>query len=256
MIITVSSVRGSPGVTSWSLLLAAAWPHEYGVDRVVLEADVDGGVLGARYGFGVDPGVVSLIAALRRTDTRQVDLAEHGRRAGDGVWVVPGPETSEQADRVWHGSAEAVAEYLADDHRVWIVDVGRARATSPVEPLLAASAFSLVVTRAGTEDLVQVPSRVAYLRSQSEASGVLVVGKTQHSREELAAFVGTRRVWMVAADEHLPALAVGAMSAGRARRSMVWRAAIAVAADIAAKVTERSTWSTEVAADRVGGGGA
>ena len=128
MIITVSSVRGSPGVTSWSLLLAAAWPPEYGVDRVVLEADVDGDVLGARYGFGVDPGVVSLIAALRRTDTRQVDLAEHGRRAGDGVWVVPGPETSEQADRVWHGSAEAVAEYLAGDHRVWIVDVGRARA--------------------------------------------------------------------------------------------------------------------------------
>ena len=29
----------------------------------MLEADLDGGVLGARYGLGADPGVVSLIAA-------------------------------------------------------------------------------------------------------------------------------------------------------------------------------------------------
>ena len=48
---SLCSVRGSPGVTSWSLLLAAAWPAEYVVERVVLEADCDGGVLGARYGF-------------------------------------------------------------------------------------------------------------------------------------------------------------------------------------------------------------
>ena len=67
MIVTVGSVRGSPGVTSWSLLLAAAWPAGPAVDRVVLEADPDGGVLGARYGLGVEPGAVSLIAALRRS---------------------------------------------------------------------------------------------------------------------------------------------------------------------------------------------
>ena len=48
-----------------------------GAERVVLEADLSGGVLGARYGLGVDPGVVSLIAALRRSDDRAV----RGRRS-------------------------------------------------------------------------------------------------------------------------------------------------------------------------------
>lgn len=48
MIVTLGSVRGSPGVTSWCLLLAAAWPEALGSERVVLEADVDGGVLAIR----------------------------------------------------------------------------------------------------------------------------------------------------------------------------------------------------------------
>ena len=65
MIVVLGSVRGSPGVTSWSLLLATAWPVESGTERVVLEADAAGGVLGARYGWGVEPGLASLAAALR-----------------------------------------------------------------------------------------------------------------------------------------------------------------------------------------------
>ena len=85
MIVSLCSVRGSPGVTSWSLLLAAAWPGEYAAERVVLEADCDGGVLGARYGFGVDPGVVSLIAALRRADSHAVDVSVHARRVNAGL---------------------------------------------------------------------------------------------------------------------------------------------------------------------------
>jgi hypothetical protein len=56
MIVTLGSVRGAPGVTSWSLLLAAAWPSMSAPERVVLEADPAGGVLGVRYGLGVDPG--------------------------------------------------------------------------------------------------------------------------------------------------------------------------------------------------------
>src|SRR5262249_18674232 len=54
VIVTVCAVRGAPGATTWSLLLAGAWPAGLGVQRVVLEADSSGGVLGARYGLGVD----------------------------------------------------------------------------------------------------------------------------------------------------------------------------------------------------------
>src|SRR3954447_20330643 len=114
MIVTLSSVRGSPGVTSWCLLLGAAWPPALGSERVVLEADVSGGVLGARYGLGVEPGAVSLLASLRR-DGDAVEVEGRGRRVADGVWVVPGPEAAEQAAAVWGPTAEAVAPRLADD---------------------------------------------------------------------------------------------------------------------------------------------
>jgi len=124
MIVTWVSVRGSPGVTSWALLVAAAWPAAVDEERVVVEADLDGGVLGARYGLGVDPGVVSLIAALRRSEGLAVPVEDHGRRAGEGLWLVPGSETGEQARSVWAGTAAVVADRLAADSRLWIVDAG------------------------------------------------------------------------------------------------------------------------------------
>src|SRR5688572_10390884 len=98
----MSSVRGAPGVTSWSLLLASAWPSPR-TDRVVLEADADGGVLAARYGLGVEPGVAALVAAARRHDPRArwVDLADVARRLSERVWVVPGPESAERTVPVW-----------------------------------------------------------------------------------------------------------------------------------------------------------
>ena len=44
MIVALGSVRGAPGVSAWSMLLAAAWPESCDVERIVLEVDVDGGV--------------------------------------------------------------------------------------------------------------------------------------------------------------------------------------------------------------------
>ena len=254
MIVSLCSVRGSPGVTSWSLLLASAWPAEYGVERVVLEADCDGGVLGARYGFGVDPGAVSLIAALRRADSPAVDVSEHGRRVNDGMWVIPGPEAGERASRVWRGSAAAVADGLSSDDRVWFVDAGRADAGSPIEPLLDLSSIAIVLTRSATEDLVQIPARVEFLRQHAQSVGVLVVGKPQHSVNDLAGFFETGRVWTVGTDENLVRIAGEAVAGGRARRSWVWRSALSVAADIAAAiVTDESESSVDPVERAVGG---
>jgi MinD-like ATPase involved in chromosome partitioning or flagellar assembly len=234
MIVTLASVRGSPGVTSWSLLLAGAWPADTGRERVVVEADLDGGVLGARYGVGVDPGVVSLIAALRRDG--EIPVGEHGRAAGGGVWLLPGPESAEQTRTVWSGTADAVAARLATDDRVWLVDGGRLHAGASTLPFVARSAVTLVVCRSRPEDIVQVPARVAALRSAATV-GVLVVGKTDYSGAELCDFFGTPVVWTVAGSDDLTALAGAVMVPGRARRSWVWRTALEVAASVACLAT-------------------
>jgi len=236
MIVTWASVRGSPGVTSWALLVAAAWPAAVDEERVVVEADLDGGVLGARYGLGVDPGVVSLIAALRRSEGLAVPVEDHGRRAGEGLWLVPGSETGEQARSVWAGTAAVVADRLAADGRLWIVDAGRVHGGSVTVPLVQRSRLTLVVSRSGQEDLVQVPARVAALRAHCADVGVLVVGTAPYTTGELGDFLGTPAVWRVDAAVDLAAVAGAVLSPGRARRSWLWRTALDVAAELASRV--------------------
>lgn len=232
MIVTLSSVRGAPGVTSWCLLLAAAWPEDLGRERAVLEADVDGGVLGARYGLGVEPGVVSLIASLRHGGDA-IAVADHGRMAASGLWLVPGPESAEQAGTVWSGTAGHVAARLADDDRVWLVDGGRLSQTKPTISLAEWSTLTLVVSRSASEDLLQVPRRVAWLQQHASTVGVLVVGKAPYDNSELVEFFGTASVWSVADSDDLTQMAGQALSPGRARRSLLWRSAVEVAADMA-----------------------
>ena len=235
MIVTLGSIRGAPGVTSWSLLLAAAWPAEFDVECVVLEADVDGGVLGARYGLGVDPGAVSLTAALRRTHDH-VPVEAHGRLLPCGLWVVPGPENAEQAAGLWDESAQAVADRLVADDRVWLVDAGRLTKSSPALAFAARSQFTVLVSRAEPEHLVAIPSRAAALHTTcGERLGVLVVGRVSHPLDELREFLGVSEVWTVGAEIDIRATTGGVLSGrARARRAVAWREALSTAARLAA----------------------
>ena len=154
MIALFSSVAGSPGTTSWSLLTGAAWPADYGVERVVLEAARDGGVLGARYQLGVEPGVSTLAAAVRRhVPGDPLPVAELVGRSPAGLWVVPGPESAEATATVW-SSVSAVASAIAADPRVWLVDAGRSAPGGFGLALAAQSSLSVVVSGVADESLV------------------------------------------------------------------------------------------------------
>ena len=241
MIVSLSSVAGSPGVSSWALLLAAAWPQTDTRDRVVLEAATDGGVFGARYGFGVDPGVSALAAVVRRERMLSaVDVSEFARPVADGLWLVPGPESGEQATVLWSspGTAAAIAAAAAaDDGRVWLIDAGRVHAGSVTFPLAAEAALAVVVCAGWPAELVQVPARVACLQRAAGSVGVMVVGKTDYGTVELAEFCGTGIVWHVPASTDVVHIAGAVLSSRRARHSLVWRSALDVAADIAARTT-------------------
>lgn len=234
MIITVSSVAGAPGVTSWAMLLAAAFPSDVSSDRIVVEADIDGGVLGARYGIGVEPGLSSLISASRRTEAEAVEVESFARRIGRNVLVVPSPETAERCCRLWSGAGVAadLAHVTAADPRIWMMDIGRASASSPTGDLVARSDFSLLVTRPDQEALVQVPSRVADLGRVARHVGVLVAGKAAFSESDLATFFGTPMIWSVKADDDLVGFTRQIYTDEKSRRSLTWRAAVDIAAAI------------------------
>lgn len=239
MIVVLGSIRGSPGATSWALLLAAAWPSALGNDRVVLEADPSGGVLGARYAWGVEPGTVSLVAALRRNDgTSRIAVDDHARAVSPGVRVVPGPESGEQARAVLAVSANELASRLSGDDRVWFVDAGRLEETSPAITLVRESAVTLLVCGGRPEDVVALRSRVDLLRRHgADPVAVIVTGRCAYGRNELIEFARADEVWLAAADVDLREVAAAVLGPSRrARRSMTWRRALDVAAELATLV--------------------
>ena len=243
MIASYSSIHGSPGVTSWNLLTAVAWPSTSPVDRVVLEADGDGGVLAARYGLGVDPGIAALLAAARRHDprTHRLALDDVARRLGERVWVIPGPESAEAAAAVWGSSADDVAAVAARDPRVWLVDCGRLSRGSFARPFVARAELAVVVCGPTQEDLVAVPARVeSLLRIGAGAVGVLIVGRPDYGREELRDFFGTGLVWTVRRAKDLASIANLALSSRRVRRTWAWREAVELAGNIADRLATES----------------
>ncbi|MGH3603225.1 MAG: chromosome partitioning protein, partial [Pseudonocardiaceae bacterium] len=58
------SLKGSPGVTTFCVALAAQWSAH--TRCVLLECDPSGGDLATRFSLASSPGLVSLAAAARR----------------------------------------------------------------------------------------------------------------------------------------------------------------------------------------------
>ncbi len=99
MLIVLGSVKGSPGVSTFSLALAARWPGA--AKRVLVECDPAGGDLAARYDLALLPGLVSLAAARRgsgaATGADGESLWSHTQVLPGGLPVLVAPPGGEQA---------------------------------------------------------------------------------------------------------------------------------------------------------------
>lgn len=81
--IALTSIRGAPGVTTTSLLLASVLGG-----APVVEVDLSGGVIAVRYELGREPGLTTLAAANPRDPGGWRD---HAQDAG-GIPVLVGPD--------------------------------------------------------------------------------------------------------------------------------------------------------------------
>ncbi len=191
-LLVVGSVAGSPGATSLAVGLAAAWPDP-DRRRIVVEADPDGGRLGAELGVGVEPGLMALALAARTTTGLAADdLVERGAAAVADWSVIPAPASSEQAHSALVHAAGPLAAVMGSepDGPVWIVDAGRLSTRSPSVPFALAADAVLVVTSGSFPALQLVPHRVEALRNAGCAVSVVVVQPTSWPAEEIAQFVG------------------------------------------------------------------
>src|SRR6266702_3118057 len=133
-LVAVAAGKGSRGVTTAALALAAVWPQQR---RVLLaECDPAGGSLGVRFGLRPVPGLLTLASVGRRSLDPQELWSHVQPLPGGGLEALLAPVRAEQLlalGRLWADLPAAIARLDADV----IADCGRILPGSPVETLVA-----------------------------------------------------------------------------------------------------------------------
>lgn len=247
MLVGLCSVKGSPGVTTTALALAARWPTG---DPLVVEADPAGGDLAARHRLPANPGLVSLAAAARRQSTAEL-LVEHSQRLPGGLHVIPGPVAAEQA-RAALGvlttrGMRATRAAATSPGAAILVDVGRLDSSSPALPLVRGADSLVVVTRPRADELSHVATMLGDIPKWARVPALLLVGDG-YSRAEVEHELRVPVMGSVPDDASGAAPLSGRPRGRSPAKSAIGRAAARIAANLVAQ-TQRPSITDERSQD-------
>lgn len=231
-VIALASAKGSPGVTTTALALAVTWLAPIPV--TIVEADPAGGDLAAWLELPLQPGVVSLAAAGRRTIDAEL-LAEHLQAVpgSEQVSVLCGPVAAEQA----HAALGSLRDRLVDAFRarpgITLLDCGRLGPASPALRFFEEADERIMVCRPGLAAIHHLQARLRSL--PADPPRLLAVGDAPYAPEELAEACGLELVGSVAFDPRAAAtLGDGpALSERALARSALVRSARSVSTTLA-----------------------
>lgn len=182
-LIALAADKGSPGVTTTAVALAAVWPRP----AMVAECDPSGGDLAVRLrgaaGRALQPGrgLLSYAAATRRG---AAPVADHLQRAEGGLELLLGLQTAEQApglNGLWTGIADGLAGAGGLDV---FADCGRLGPGAPTLEVLRRADQVLLVTRSSLDAVVHLRDRLVVLLPLLGGGpdlGVVVVAPLKHS---------------------------------------------------------------------------
>jgi len=243
-VIAVGAAKGSPGVTTTVLALAARWPDHR--EPLVIEADPSGGDLVARLtslmveddGLHESPSTVQLAAASRSGVSARLLLEHLQRLPGPGevrALVAPaGPFAATTAiEALSTGGLSRCLTALATVDT--LVDVGRVDPGSSTLPLLRSADRFVLVVRPSLESVLHTRDLVASLRSLGRRASVLVIGDRPYAPDDVAEAVDADELVGVLPDDPVGAMAL----AGNARspkvlaRTRLVRAAAAISQTLA-----------------------
>lgn len=175
-LIVLGAGKGSPGVTTASVALAAVWPRH----AVVAECDPSGADLALRLlGEGSRPlaqdrGLLSLATAVR-SNSGDVNLGEHVQTATGGLDILVGPHTSRQVaalQPVW----AAVGVHLAgSEYGDVFADCGRLTPPTVALQLARHARLLVLVVRATPAGMLHLRALLAELTEQAPATSVAVL---------------------------------------------------------------------------------
>lgn len=236
MLVAVCSVKGSPGVTTACVALAARWPDAE--QPVVVEADPAGGDLLARWRLELSPGLVSLAAAARRAADHGL-VWRHTQRLPGGLPVVAGPAGARQAHGALQELTNAPVSVLrrAADRAgtVVIADCGRIGPDSVALSVLRSADVMLLLARARDDALAHVATRWQESVQWSHRPCFVLVGEG-YPTAEISAELGIEVMGRIPEDPK----GAGAWSGQPGSRAAPERSAMGRAmADLAARVDAR-----------------
>jgi hypothetical protein len=234
----LASIKGSPGVTTATVALAATWT----ADVVVAEVDPGGGDLAARFGLAEEPGLITWAAAARRSSPLE-ELPRHLQQLPGGTPVLVGPAGAEQARaalRVLEGRSPTGLD--ASDLDV-LGDWGRLGLDRPSHPLFTEAAVAVLLARPVLADLAHVATRVETLRASARDLVLVLIGPGPYPAREVGATLGLDVIGELPMDPEGAALCSGAHAPGRAAaRSPLLRAARSLSEALRARLAdERQT---------------
>lgn len=197
-ILSLTSAKGAPGVTTTALALTLLWPHPV----LLLEADPSGGSIMAGYFRGERPqdrGLIDLPAA-HRTHRLEEGIWEAALQlapssdTGAVRWVVPGltkPTQSGTMAPLWGSIATSLRAISSSGIDV-IVDTGRI--TTNTVPLIRSADHTLLVSRTDLPAMAAARGCAVMLNetpdSAAATSLILVGHKQPHTRQEMSQRVG------------------------------------------------------------------
>jgi hypothetical protein len=258
-LIIVAGDKGSPGVTTAAVALAAAWPRH----AILAECDPHGGDLvyrlAAEQGGPLDPntGLLSVaIAARRGFDARAIP--QHLQRVHGGLDVLVGLGTAEQAGAVagqWSRLARAFDQFAAlPEGGDVIADCGRVGPSSPALELMPHAALVLLIARADAEQVAHVRDRANGLSQQLHGNqgasasiarppiGVVLIAKHREAKrvahqvgDLLSATAGGAEVLGVLAEDPEGAAALCGRVHARVDKSLLMRSARDLANSVATR---------------------
>jgi hypothetical protein len=258
-LIALAADKGSPGVTTSAVALAAVWPRR----ALYAECDPHGGDLVYRmpadHGGPLDPnrGLVSLAVGARRGFDAAV-LPQHAQRLNGGLEILVGLGNADQANGMaglWTPLGRALDRYADLPYGADVIaDCGRIGPDSPTVELLAQSALVLLIARTRAEDIAHVRDRANSLSARLHATqgssvslarppiGVVLIappGRARQAAKQVgdllsATTAGAEVLGVIALDE-AGADALAGRGRGRVDKAMLTRSA----RELAATVTER-----------------
>lgn len=172
-LIAVAADKGSPGVTTAALTMAAVWPRR----ALLAELDPSGGDIALRLrgprGVPLSPetGLISLAVGVRR-GAQPNQVFEHVQRLDGGLEVIVGLTSGEQGSGLV-GSWGPIGEMLDRVPGVDVIaDLGRLYPASPAADALQHATAVVLVTRPTIDAVAHLRARVAaVLRDLERRSG-------------------------------------------------------------------------------------